>query len=403
MSFLFGRPERRAASLSMFTDTSVIPPPSQAGTSPQLSGMEASLQKVAVWACVNLCATMAEVMPLQTFTGDGPTRQKLPLTTWMADLGGDGHGLPDWLYQLVLSLMLRGNAYGLVPAAMRDQRMGTPTMIQLQHPDKVHPYVPPPPLDATPQWYVNGQQVPTSQMWHRRVHPIPGRLLGASPIEMHALTLGLSLSAMRFGARWFEDGAHPSAVLSTDARIDEKQARTAKERFLGAIRGTREPVVLGGGWKYSAIQIAPNESQFLETNQYTSAECCRIFGPGFAELFGYDTGSSLTYANVEQRSLDVLTYAVDPWLVRVERILSALLPQPREVKFDRTALVRTDLLTRMRAHDIALRDEIMTVNEVRADLDMPPVDWGNEPRPIALPPKPIDKPTQLPDLEGNQP
>ena len=33
-------------------------------------------------------------------------------------------------------------------------------------------------------------------------------------------------------------------------------------------------------------------------------------------------GGSLTYANLEQRSLDLLTYAADPWLVRIERALS---------------------------------------------------------------------------------
>jgi HK97 family phage portal protein len=226
-------------------------------------------------------------------------------------------------------------------------------------------------------------------MWHRRVHPVPGRLLGLSPIALHALTIGTGIAALQFGAQWFQEGAHPSGVLSTDKDINRTQANTAKERFLSAIRGRREPVVLGGGWKYQTIQIAPNESQFLETNNYTAAECCRIFGPGFAEIFGYETGGSLTYSNVEQRSLDFLTYAADPWLVRIERILSALLPRPRYVKFNRAALVRTDLLTRYRAHEIALRNRWKVVNEVRADEDMRPVDWGAQPNDASSGPTPV--------------
>jgi HK97 family phage portal protein len=155
---------------------------------------------------------------------------------------------------------------------------------------------------------------------------------------------------------------------------------------MAAIHGRREPAVLGGGWKYQQIQISPNESQFLETNNYTAAECCRIFGPGFAEIFGYETGGSLTYSNIEQRSLDLLTYAVNPWLVRIERSLSALLPAPAQVKFNRAALVRTDLLTRYKAHVLALQNQFKTVDEVRDDEDMAPVPWGSTPTAPALSP-----------------
>jgi HK97 family phage portal protein len=176
---------------------------------------------------------------------------------------------------------------------------------------------------------------------------------------------------------------------------DPKVVATAKQRFLAAIRGTREPVVLGKGWKYQAIQINPNESQFLETNNYTSAECCRIFGPAYAEIFGYATGGSMTYANIEQRSLDVLTYAVDPWLVRIENMLTRLLPAAMYAKFNRKALVRTDLLTRYRAHEIALRNRFTVVNEVRDVEDMSPVEWGDEPNQPSAGPTPVT-------IEGQQ-
>lgn len=372
MSFLLGtRRERRG-----FTFTSPpIPPNSQSGTSfarVDLTRAESSLQKVAVWACVNLTATIAEVMPLGLIVGDDKPR---PLPDWMADLGGEGYGLGDWLYQYVYSLMLRGNGYGLV--AERDRLLALPRQIVLQHPDEVGLYKN---SDGLLEWRVLGQELTDpSVMWHRRVHPVPGRILGLSPIALHALTIATGVAAMRFGAQWFEEGAHPSGILTTESSLNQKQAVTAKERFMAAIHGRREPVVLGGGWQFKPIQIAPNESQFLETNNYTAAESCRIFGPGFAELFGYETGGSLTYSNIEQRSLDFLTYCADPWLVRIEAALSSLLPRGQVVKFDRKALVRTDLLTRYRAHAIALRNRWTVVNEVRAEENQTPVPWGDEP------------------------
>lgn len=398
MSVLFGRGiERRAANLgSFFAASTVIPPNSEAGgPAPGGTGVEWSLQKVAVWACVNLAATIAECMPIEVFSDDSPTKRKLPIPSWLADLGGDGHGLPDWLYQAVFSFMLRGNDYGIVPEGMRDTLRGTPTMIQLQHPDRVSVFQP---WDGgAPEWRMNGREVPARDVWHKRVHPVPGRLLGASPIEYGAGVISLGVESTSFGLRWFHQGAHPSGLLTTDAKLDQKQAATAKERFLSALRGgAREPLVLGGGWEFQTIQVAPNESQMLETQGFTSAECCRLFGPGYAQIFGYETGESLTYANIEQRSLDLLTYSVDPWLVRLERILTQLLPAGRNVKFNRGGLLRSDLLTRYKAHEIALRNKISTVNEVRAVEDKPPVDWGEEP-PASVEPAPPPIPVSVED------
>ncbi|WP_141579665.1 phage portal protein [Actinomadura sp. WMMA1423] len=380
MSVLFGRGvERRAANLgSFFAASSVIPANSEAGGPvPGGTGIEWSLQKVAVWGCVNLTATIAECMPIEVFSSDAPDKRRLPVPAWLADLGGDGHGLPDWLYQAVLSFMLRGNLYGIVPDGMRDTLRGTPTMIQLQHPD--HVSVHQPWNGDPPEWRMNGREVPTRDVWHRRVYPVPGRLLGASPIEYGAGVVSLGVESTQFGLRWFHQGAHPSGLLTTDAHLKPDQAKTAKERFLSALRGgAREPLVLGGGWKFQTIQVAPNESQMLETQGATSAECCRLFGPGYAQIFGYETGESLTYANIEQRSLDLLTYSVDPWLVRLERILTMLLPAGRNVKFNRKGLLRSDLLTRYQAHEIALRNRMGTVNEARAEEDLPPLEGGDE-------------------------
>jgi HK97 family phage portal protein len=148
--------------------------------------------------------------------------------------------------------------------------------------------------------------------------------------------------------------------------------------------------VLGADWDYKPLQVNPNESQFLETNKYTNAECARIYGPGMPEMLGYETGGSMTYTNIEQRGIDLLTFTCDPWLTWVERLLSELLPQPQYVKFERKALIRTDLLTRFKAHEIALRNEWEVVNEVRALEEQGPVPWGDEPTTAkTAPPVPV--------------
>lgn len=358
-----------------------IPPNSQQGTSSlrsvSLHRADSALQKVAIWASVDLIASVGSMLSWDIWRGSGADRQIAPTPRWLLDLAGDGHGMPDFLWQMYYCWGLRGNVVGIV--GDRSPQTNQPTQISLQHPDDVTVRV----TEAgDPEWRVKGKLVPASQIWHQRVYPTPGRVLGLSPIAMHAVTIGQGLYAQNFGAQWFLDGAHPSAVLTnSQAReIDQTTANTVKQRFLAAIRGTREPVVLGSGWEYKQIQIAPAESQFLETQGYTASECARIYGPGMPEILGYEVGHSMTYANIEQRSVDLLKYTLDRWLVRGERVMSSLLPERQYFRFNRKALLATDTKTRFESHQLALKNAWMTANEVRTqEEDLATVPWGDEP------------------------
>jgi HK97 family phage portal protein len=130
--------------------------------------------------------------------------------------------------------------------------------------------------------------------------------------------------------------------------------------------------VLGSGARFQAVTIAPEEAQFLETTQANIRTIARYFGVQ-PELIGADSGNSLTYANVEQRALDFLTFGLRPWLVRLETALSALLSSTTIVKFNAAALVRTDLLTRYQAHESAIRAGWKLRSEVRELEDLPPI------------------------------
>ena len=138
-------------------------------------------------------------------------------------------------------------------------------------------------------------------------------------------------------------------------------------------------LLLGKGWDWKPIQITPNESQFLETQRFTEAQCARMFGPAVAETLGYETGGSMTYANVVDRRSDLLTFSLNKWLRRAERLMTALLPAPQYVKFNRDALLQSTTLARYEAHRSALENRWRTVNEIRDIEELPPVAWGDLP------------------------
>lgn len=352
---------------------------------------ETSLQSVALRATADLICSLASELPVTVWQGTGTGKQQRPAPPNLRDPGGDGQGLEDWVYRLLLSWLVRGNAYGM--EAGYDRR-GNTTNVDLLHPDMVRVDV----VDGRARWTVNGREVTDGRLWHRRVYPVPGQLLGLSPVAFHASTISVSLQSTRFGASWFADGAHPSGILKNDlVNLSPEQAATAKQRFLAALMGTREPMVFGKGWSYESIQVPPEESQFLETMGFTEAQCARIFGPGFAEVMGYESGGSMTYSNVVDRRQDLLVLSMNKWLRRVERVLSELVPPTQWVQLNRDALLEATTLQRYQAHAIALSNRWRTVNEVRAIEDLPPVEWGDQPnsatQPAAAPPAADASPT----------
>lgn len=359
-------------------------PQAQSYANVDLSTFEAPMQSVALRATADLIASLGSELPVDVYSGEGSDRRKRTTPGYLLDPAGDGTGLEDWRYQVLMSWLLRGNMFG-----EELERAATyPTQIGLFHPDIIRPQVR---SDGTLQWFVNGKEIPAARLVHRRVNPVPGQVLGLSPVGMHASTIGLSITATRYGQQWFADGAHPGGMLSnSEVPLDDEQVKTAKQRFLAALRGTREPVVMGKGWKYEQIQVSPEESQFLATQGYTEAQCARIFGPGYAEVLGYESGGSLTYATVEGRSAHLLVYSMNKWLSRMERLLSSMLPKPQYARINRDALLQATTLDRYRAHESALKNQWKTPNEVRELEDLAPLDGGDEPIKATPAPTPSD-------------
>jgi HK97 family phage portal protein len=220
---------------------------------------------------------------------------------------------------------------------------------------------------------IDGQEVERSSIWHVKAFTAPGQVLGLSPTGHARQAIGLGLGAERYAARFFGDGGMPAGVLTTDKDIGQEQALKIKAQWRARYAdANREIAVLGYGAHFQPVSIPPEEAQFLETTQANVRTICRYFGVN-PELVGADSGNSLTYANVEQRALDFLTFGLRPWLVRLETALSALLSSTTTVKFNAAALVRTDLLTRYQAHESAIRAGWKLRSEVRELEDLPPI------------------------------
>jgi len=274
-----------------------------------------AMQHSAVWACVNLIAGSISTLPLAAYRDGDPN--PLPALPPILRTPSAGWTLPDFTYAALQSLLLRGNCYGLIV-----DRAGAgllPSQVELLAPERVQ-------VEANSRiiWRVDGQEVDPASVWHVKAFTAPGQVLGLSPIQHARQAIGLGLGAEKFAAKLFDESAIPSGVLTSDQDIKPERADQLKARWRERHAGNRDIAVLGSGARFQAITIAPEEAQFLETTQANIRAIARYFGVQ-PELIGADSGGSLTYASVEQRALDFLTFGLRPWLVRLEVALSALL------------------------------------------------------------------------------
>jgi HK97 family phage portal protein len=323
-----------------------------------------AMQHSAVWACVNLIAGAISTLPLAAYRRG--ERDPLPDLPPLLRQPSAGWALPDFLYAVLQSLLVQGNCYGLIV-----DRAGSgllPSQVELLAPERVGVTVP----NGAVVYRVDGREVDRASVWHVKAFTTAGSVTGLSPIGHGRQAVGLGLGAEQYAARFFGESGIPSGVLTSDQRIGPEQARTLQERWEAKHQGRRRIAVLGDGARFQAITIPPEEAQFLETSRANVATIARYFGVQ-PELIGGESGGSLTYANVEQRALDFLTFGLRPWLVRLEVALSALLSSTTTVKFNAAALVRTDLLTRYQAHESAIRSGWKLRSEVRELEDLPPV------------------------------
>ena len=201
----------------------------------------------------------------------------------------------------------------------------------------------------------------------------------------------MGLNAEDFGNSFFEDGAHPTSLLTNDSQdeFSQEDAQTVKQKFMAAVHGSREPALLTGGWKYQAIQVNPTDSQFLGTLSQSDLMVCRFHRVPPELVAVAITGSSITYANVEQRGLDFLTYTMQRWITWWERKLGALLPAGQYVKFDLSPLLRTDIMTRWVVNHAMIGSRTVTQDEVRAGEDMAPLTDAQRDQVNAMPLQPM--------------
>lgn len=214
---------------------------------------------------------------------------------------------------------------------------------------------------------------------------------GLSPIRQAREAIGLGMTLEQYAARIMGDGAFPAGVLQASTNLTPEQRKDLRESWNAMHRGpTRagRPALLEGGVTYEPVGLPPEDAQFIEQRRLSATQIARIFRvPPY--MIGADSGSSMTYANVEQASIQFVTYTLQPWLVAIEQAFNAdedLFDQSgdRYVEFLVDGLLRADTLTRYQAMQIATGSRAwITPNEARELENRARIDGADDLTPAA--------------------
>lgn len=330
------------------------------------------LELPAVWRAVSIVGETLSSLPMDTVRNLSNGAHQVVTSPQIITNPSLRLTRREWVFTYVVSMMLHGNAYGVILS--RDERTGYPTVIEWADPWTVD--VQEHNQFDLPRYFVDGREIPRDRMIHIKNFLKPGCIKGLSAIEYHAETFGLALAARKYGARYFGDGAHPTAILSTEMKLTKDQALDMKKGFVASLRAKREPAVLGSNIKYQQIQTDPAAAGLYQILNEGIRDVALIFGIPIEYLFAAVEGSSMTYANREQMLMNFMDTCLSHYAARLEDALTVQLVRGQSAKFNFDAFLRGDTMTRYQAHQIGLAAGFLTINEVRGLEDLPPLQEG---------------------------
>ncbi|GGV80468.1 phage portal protein [Streptomyces thermoviolaceus] len=350
---------------------------------------ERALQVAAVYSCIRLLAETGSMLPSGVFQRQGASRVPFdehpaaPLLTHQAN-----PGLPagEMWAQVLGWMLLRGNSAVYIERSGGGMPIGlwpiAWTSVEPRRAQDTGELVYKVTL-ADDEWAPIREDdglVRAENLLHFRSFGIGG-VEGLSPIGMARQAVGTGYAATSYIGGFFARDASPGGIVSVPGNLTDGQYERLTRQWKDLHEGfdkAHRLAVLEGGAKWEHTTLSPADAQFLEVYKLTRAEIAGIFGVP-PHLIGDVERSTSWGAGIEQQSLGYVIYSLLPWLTRLERTAGRLLGDPGlYLKFNPDALLRGDITQRFTAYAQARQWGWMSVNEIRAKEDEPPIEGGDE-------------------------
>ena len=288
---------------------------------------------------------------------------------------------------VVASALLYGNGY----AEIERDRGGRPIALWPIESWRVQPYrdsnqrlyfeVSPSSWYPTGSFAAKGKQVYPEDMLHIKEMSLNG-ILGLMKIQLGANSMALSIAAEQYGASFFGNSARPSGYIEypSEKKLSPEGAKNLLNDWHAAHSGhnANSTGLLADGAKFTKIDTPNDSAQFLETRLFELDSVARWFRISPGKLMNLVKTS---YNSLEQLSIEYTQDTLGFWIRQFEEEVDSKLFLSSEgdlcLDLDETALIRGDTLSTYDAVTKAVLGSVMTQNEGRARINLPPVEGGD--------------------------
>ena len=335
----------------------------------------------AYYAAVKLYADTVASLPWDTYIRiDGTRRPYRPSPSWLTTPQPNNPNFTgfDLKHRMVSSLLIDGNCFVLFIKG----RNGDIVEMRVLDPQKVTIKS----VDGAPIYMIQGEDTAVVELTSDAILHIPLFALGSalrapSPVEQHRTTLGLASATQLYSAKFYEQGAAPSAVIRIPGELTQDQADSLRNSFSRRHEGIEKMhkiAVLTGGADFQQMSMKISDMQLVETLHWGVESIARLMGVPL-HLLQYPGGNA-SYNSVEIVSIEWLRLGLGPLVARLEAGLQRLVPGADQtfIKFTLDGLLRPTTKERYDAYAIALNNGILSLNEIRRLEDRSDVPGGDE-------------------------
>lgn len=293
--------------------------------------------------------------------------------------------ISDFLMNMARSLLLEGNAYAL---AIRNDRyeivelhLFNPHSSGFRLSERGEVFYQLAGNDVVERQIGSDIVVPARDVLHLRLHTPRHPLRGESPLAAAALQMAAGNAALEQQITFFLNQSRPSFVLSTDQPLTPDQVIQLRDAWHAQSQGLNQgkTPILSSGLKPQPLGSNAKDSQLIELLKLSDEAVAQVYRTPLQVL---GLGAS-PFASTEALMQSWKAGGLGFLLNHVEEAMGLFFKlggQPDEyLEFDTSALMRSDFKTRVEGWAAGTTGGIFDRNVARADFELPPVKFGDEP------------------------
>jgi HK97 family phage portal protein len=340
-----------------------------------------------VWSCVKILAESASGLPLKLYD-DASGRRELVQEKgavnkrFMRLLRKPNPFMTrlNFVKAVIVNMALGGNAFALIERNGHGDWIGfiflSPDCVEIN-------------TDSDLVYWVtlDGKRFPVSpeNMLHFKLFSNDG-IVGMSPVEYQAETMGLAKAGQDWSARFMRKGGFTGGYVIYEQFLTKQQQAQIMEKFPDIREGDVEDIgkmaVLQGNPKIVPAGLSQKDSQFIESQQFQEESLAGIWGVPLY-LANRASKTSIMGSNLEQQTSGFVTFGLKPYLDALEdEFNDKLFPNSTMfVEFVVEGLLRADSAARALYYQAALGGSggsgWMSINDVRIKENLTRLD-GSE-------------------------